>query len=315
VNTTTLDRERDTKALLADIFSRVLYKTNFSNKKSNQILLSIDLLKDNKKKHLLSIATRRLEKTYRVLLEKTKPEVTLKNSGKSLLIYNLTKICEEFLTLEYGYKIAIDDQQIKNSLYTKRLVRDIEILFRVPFYSIINPNSSNFKAIYSPIYNQASETLLEAFIDNLVIEISNCVTYFIITNFSSAYTLRQTLFRSKFLSLRNFERFRNNLRWQLNIKSYFTRPMDLYNSSFDLYLLGSSGIYYRTVFANRTAEIKSLQKISLLTILSLESRDFFVSRFDELIYLLSKSLRFTVSSIFGQFLGLVWRGIIEGLKK
>ena len=42
------DRERDTKALLANIFSRVLYKTNFSNKKSNQILLSIDLLKDNK---------------------------------------------------------------------------------------------------------------------------------------------------------------------------------------------------------------------------------------------------------------------------
>ena len=55
--------------------------------------------------------------------------------------------------------------------------------------------------------------------------------------------------------------------------------MDLYNSSFDLYLLGSSGIF-RTIFANRAVELSNLKQLSLLTVLSLEARDFFASRIE-----------------------------------
>ena len=62
--------------------------------------------------------------------------------------------------------------------------------------------------------------------------------------------------------------------------------MDLYNSSFDLYLLGSSGIYSRTIFANRAVEFSNLKQLSLLTVLSLEARDFFASRIEELFILL-----------------------------
>ena len=41
------------KKLTANIFSKILYKLNFSNKKSNQFLLGIDLLKENEKKDLI----------------------------------------------------------------------------------------------------------------------------------------------------------------------------------------------------------------------------------------------------------------------
>ena len=46
-----------------------------------------------------------------------------------------------------------------------------------------------------------------------------------------------------------------------------------------------------------------------------ELKDFIGSRLDELVYFLSKGLRFTLTSVLGQFIGLVWRGIREGLKK
>ena len=55
--------------------------------------------------------------------------------------------------------------------------------------------------------------------------------------------------------------------------------------------------------------------VLLRTITFIEFRDFLTSRLDEIIYLITKGFRFTLTSIFGQVIGLVWRGIIEGLKK
>ena len=132
--------------------------------------------------------------------------------------------------------------------------------------------------------------------------------------FSSIATFRQTLYRSKFLSLRNFERFKNNLIWQFIIKTYVQRPILLYNNRYEIYVLRTSGIYLRTIYANRSKEILSLTKLSLLSIVFVEIRDFITSRFDETVYIISKGLRFTLTSILGQIIGLIWRGIIDGLK-
>ena len=61
--------------------------------------------------------------------------------------------------------------------------------------------------------------------------------------------------------------------------------------------------------------MNSLKNVSLVTITFLELKDFVISRLDEFIYVTSKGVRFTLTSVFGQVIGLVWRGIIEGLKK
>tara|TARA_B100000475_G_C14965050_1_gene301498 strand:- start:575 stop:742 length:168 start_codon:yes stop_codon:yes gene_type:complete len=55
--------------------------------------------------------------------------------------------------------------------------------------------------------------------------------------------------------------------------------------------------------------------LPLLTIVFIELGDFITSRFDEALFIFSKSVRFTLTSVVGQVIGLVWRGIIEGLKK
>ena len=44
-------------------------------------------------------------------------------------------------------------------------------------------------------------------------------------------------------------------------------------------------------------------------------QDFIISRFDESLYLFGSGIRYTLTSIIGQVIGLVWRGVIEGLKK
>jgi len=303
------------QTLTANIFSRILYKTTFSNKKGNPFVLSIDLLKEDVKKDLLAITALRLEQTYTRLLEELNSTSLMQKRGNSIFLQCIKDSCEDFLTKQYGYKIEIDLQTLKQSLYTKTILNDAEILFKVPFYTLIDPKVSIFRLIYYPIYNYASESFIEALLDNLIIEISNCVVYFSLLNLSSVYAFRQTIYRAKFLSLRNFERFRNNLNWQLRIRYYIQRPIDLYNNRYNLYVLRTSGLYCRTIYANRSKEVSTLKNLPLLTISIIEIRDFATSRLDEAFYLISKGVRFTLTSILGQTIGLVWRGVIEGLKK
>jgi hypothetical protein len=103
--------------------------------------------------------------------------------------------------------------------------------------------------------------------------------------------------------------------WQLFIKTYIQRPVDLYSNRYNIYVLRTNGICSKTIYANRSGEISSLNKIPLLTISILEIKDFFTSRIDETVYFVSKGFRFTVTSVLGQLIGLIWRGVIEGLKK
>ena len=307
--------KNNVKKSTARIFSKVLYKIKFSNKKGNQQLLGIDLLKPEVQKDLLSITVLRVEETFLKLLEKVDSEKIMQRKGKMLFLHCIKKSCEDFLTKQYGCKVKINIGIFKKSLYTKNLLKDVELLFQVPFYTLLDSNSTVFRLIYYPVYNFASENFIEALIDHMILEISNCIVYFIIVKFSSVYAVRQTLYQSKFLSLRNFERFKNNFGWQLITKIYVQRPIDLYNNRYEILILRTNGIYDRVIYANRSKEIPSLANFSLLTLIITELRDFFTSRLDEVIFFVSKSIRFSLTSVFGQVIGLIWRGIIEGLKK
>jgi hypothetical protein len=96
---------------------------------------------------------------------------------------------------------------------------------------------------------------------------------------------------------------------------YVKRPLNLYNSRYDVLVLRTSGLYCRTIYANRVKDIANLKKVPLLTIVVIEVRDFLTSRLDETLYTVVTGLRFTLTSVLGQVIGLIWRGIIEGLKK
>jgi hypothetical protein len=256
-----------------------------------------------------------MEEMYTKLIGKSDAELIMQKKGNLLFIKCIKKSCEDFLTRQYGYKVRINSEVLKNSLYTKNLLKDIELIFQTPFFILVDPKSPIFRLVYYPIYNFASESFIEALIENTIIEISNCVVYFTIVKFSSVYAFRQTLYKSKFLSLRNFERFKNNLNWQLITKTYIQRPLHLYNNRYEILILRTNGIYCRTIYANRSKKIYSLNGLSLLTLTFIELNDFLKSRLDEGIYFVSKSLRFTLTSVLGEIIGLIWRGVIESLKK
>jgi hypothetical protein len=78
--------------------------------------------------------------------------------------------------------------------------------------------------------------------------------------------------------------------------------------------LRADEIYAKTIYTNRSKDLALLANFPLVTVTLIELKDFLLSRFDEILYFISSTLRFTLASVIGQFIGLVWRGIIEGLK-
>jgi hypothetical protein len=303
--------------LSSRVFSKILYKTKFNKKKGSQNLLGTDLLKEKVKKKLLLLTTLKLEQTYNSLIDQSiYPSFNFKKSrGKVIFLLLIKTTCEEFLTQEYGSKVKVNLNTLKRSLYTKKLLEDTEILFQVPFHTLINQKSPVFRSFYYPIYSFASEEFIETLIDHLILEISNCIMYFSIISFSSIDAFRQTLYKAKFLSLRNFERFKNNINWQLRLRVYIQRPIDLYNNRYELSISRTNGVYYKKIYANRSRDMMSLTRLSLFAIVFIEFGDFIIGRLDELFYTISKGLRFTFISVIGQIIGLTWRGIIDGLKK
>jgi hypothetical protein len=297
------------------IFSKVQYKIKGGLVNNSNALLPTDMLTDDAKRNLFRVASLNMESiVFRLGLSSTYSKFE-KRKSKALLLALIKIITEEFLTVNYGCHIPIQISLIKDSFYTKTILDETNINFILLLDIIYNPESLLFRSIFFPVYDEITDNFTEVILDNLIVEITNAVAYFIIYELSTIQDLRKTLYRSNFLSLRNSERFKNNLGWQTRLNFYVKLPTNLYSSQYCIWIIRTTGIYYRTIYANRSGELQSLQNLSLLTVVGLESKDFLMSRVDETIYLLGSSVRYTLTSVLGQVIALIWRGIIEGLKR
>jgi len=292
------------------LFLRLQYKLSSNLKNKGNFLLSIDILRDVIKRELLKIIVLNIETKFLDLIKRD-----LNSFDDKAMLVDLVKLStEDFLTNCYGSTINIRPTLISRSVYSQFLIENSNIILKVPFLELLNSNTKIFKNTFDPIYTVASDKFLEVLFDNLIIEISNCVMQIVISEFSIINSVRQVLYRSNFLSSRNFDRFRNSLAWQTRLKYYVTYPKNLYNCQYGIWVIRSKGIYYRTIYANRSKKLFNLEARSLITVTIIEIYDFLSSRIDEILYLLGDSIRFTLGITIGKFIGIFWRGIIEGLK-
>jgi|TARA_B110000003_G_scaffold266017_1_gene292467 hypothetical protein len=292
------------------LFIRLQSKLSSDLRNKGNFLLSTDILRDVIKRDLLRIVVLNIETKLLDLIKKDLDSF----DDKSMLIDLVRLSTEDFLTNCYGSKVNIRTTIVSCSLYSQLLIENSNIILKVPFLELLNLDTKVFQKTFDPIYTVASDKFLEVLFDNLIIEISNCVMQIIISEFSIINSIRQVLYRSNFLSSRNFDRFRNSLSWQTRLKRYVNYPKNLYNCQYGIWIIRSKGIYYRTIYANRSEKLFNLETHSLVTVTIIEIYDFLSSRIDEILYLLGDSIRFALGTTIGKFIGIFWRGIIEGLK-
>jgi len=300
---------------VGNVFSKIHYKINQNIENNSQKLLAIDLLKTSVKRDLLTIVAAKLETQMLDTLDTNESKQNTFNVTSNVFRNIINNSAEDFLFNHYGVKVTIPQKCVKESLCVQAALSDFDILYKAPYETLKDAKSQPFRSFFSPIYNYASDDFIEALLDNLILEISNCVVFLITIDLSFLNELHKTLYKAQFLSLRSIERFKNNLTWQVRKKMSFIKPLDIYNNRYNIYIIQTSGIYSRAIYANRAKEVTNLSEIPLLTLTVVEVTDFLTSRVDEAVYLLGSGFRFTLTSVFGKIIGLVWRGIIEGLKK
>ena len=136
-----------------------------------------------------------------------------------------------------------------------------------------------------------------------------------VNEFATIDSTRQLFYRSYFLSSRNLDRFKNSLMWRTQLRRYVSVPKNLYNSQYRIWRIRSKGIYHRIIYANRSNTLTNLEPSSLITVTLIEVFDFLSTRFNDTLYLVGEGIRNSFISVIGRSVAIVWRGIIDELKK
>ena len=125
--------------------------------------------------------------------------------------------------------------------------------------------------------------------------------------------LRRYLLRPELLATRNLERLRNQLNAQQRWQSWVERPVQLYESRRPLYCLQGGSIRTEQLTEPRDQELKRLGWLQQLVTLSLETRDALAPQVQSLMRGLGDLLVVVLTKVVGRAIGLVGRGIAQGM--
>ena len=153
----------------------------------------------------------------------------------------------------------------------------------------------------------------EALLENLAIQVASGVVQPLLNNLANVEEIKQIFYDGKLISTREIERFRNNLSWRYRWDSYFVEPKAIFESRFWLCVLGDSGIKRISIYAPRNLELAQLSGWQLALTLLLETRDAIAPRVRAVISLLGAGVVYVLTQVIGRGIGLIGRGIIQGI--
>jgi hypothetical protein len=154
---------------------------------------------------------------------------------------------------------------------------------------------------------------LEALISNWLIRSAELISAELLACCSSWPELRRYLLSRDLLATRNLERLRNQLNAQQRWGSWFERPVQLYESQRLLYKLEAGAITPLTLTEPRDGELRQLGWVQQLVTLALESRDALAPQLQALLRRLGNLVVVVLTQVIGRAIGLVGRGIVQGM--
>jgi len=125
--------------------------------------------------------------------------------------------------------------------------------------------------------------------------------------------LRRYLLRPELLATRNLERLRNQLNAQLRWSAWFDHPVELYESRRTLLCLSGGRIEPITLTEPRDRELRQLGWLPQLVTLALETRDAIGPQLQRLLKGLGDGLVVLLTQVIGRAIGLVGRGVLQGM--
>jgi hypothetical protein len=288
--------------------------------------LEIDILREDKKRELLSIVLRQLEEIlddlrFSQLVPDQLPE------RRNMILQDLWEVStKEF----FGRYATLQLTHSPVESLTEPMIDLVDFLLQdreIVQTAILNkiPDVTDFLGhllyqapilIDETLYNVGTieaMTRLEDLLQNLVIQLANAVIQPLLNRFGNVVAVKQNFYDRRLLSTREIERFRNNLSWKYRVEKYFGEPTAIFESRHTLFILQDQGISKTSIYSPRNLEMDDLSGLRLAVTLTLEARDALSPRVRSAVSFLGSGVVYVLTEVIGRGIGLIGRGIIKGV--
>ncbi len=148
---------------------------------------------------------------------------------------------------------------------------------------------------------------------NATLQIANAVLYPFLNRFGELETVKEQFYRPQMLATRDIARFRNHLSWRYYLERQYYRPQAIFESRHQLLVCSSGSIELRSIYAPRRQELAKLRGIPWLVTMALEFRDAVTPFATGATTFFGNVVVYVLTEIVGRGLGLVGKGILQGL--
>ncbi|KST67321.1 DUF3685 domain-containing protein [Mastigocoleus testarum] len=306
------------RALQSILFSSCINKLQFSLQNVTDTPLEIDIFREAKKRELIYLI---LQKFANILddLRFAKIAITRLPELRSKILRDLW---QETITEFYGKfsLINVDKRPVEiiNVLLKSLEIIEEEILEKIPlvpellayllFQTDLYINNNSYPA-GSAEANEHGSMVLE----NLLIQLGNAAVQPLLNCLGDLEVIKQNYYEPKLFSTREIESFRNNLSWKYRLQNYIGEPKAIFESRYELFVFGPRGLAKISIYAPRGEELNRLGGVPLIVTLMLEFSDAVKPRLQAIFSLLGSGVVFVLTKVVGRSLGLIGRGIIQGI--
>lgn len=313
------------RSIQASLFDRTFAKLQGTLFNLSDRPLEIDILNDDKKRELLTIALRQLEEILNDLRFSNLERSQLL-SKRSAVMRDLWQAATSDFFGRYS-TLTLDNPAGSLQSPTVDVVEILLLDVAIVQANILDkiPAVDDFLAhllfqtpllIDNTIYAVGSvEAMarLEALLQNMIIQVANAVMQPLLNRFGDAIAIKQTLYDRRLLSTREIERFRNNLSWKYRVERLLGEPTAIFESRYQLFELYDQGIIQTSIYAPRNQELADLGGVRLAVTLTLEARDAIAPRVRSAVSFVGSGVVYVLTEVIGRGIGLIGRGVIKGI--
>ncbi len=308
----------NSQQLQSELLTLCLNKLKFPLENLTDTPLEIDILREDKKRELLYIILHKFFQQLDEIRNFNFNENQIFNLKEQILVDLWQFIIIEFFG-NYS-RISLDKQEINLVKLLLDNTTDLqkEIIKKVPLFwdflsYLLLCTDLYIDNVSCPFGSKEAQSQALLILENLLIHIANNVIQPLLNNIADVETIKQNFYHRQMISTREIERFRNNLSWKYRLNQYINEAQTIFESRYELFVFAPRGIAKISIYAPRNQELAELSGIPLGVTLMLEFRDAIAPRLQSLLGFLGTGIVFVLTQVIGRGLGLVGRGILQGI--
>lgn len=297
-------------------YDLTLAKIQSSVKNCTNLILEIDILKDEKRKELLILILNEfanivkelddLQLSQEQLIERE--EIIIKDLWQNSTIKFLSR---------YDYQnqnnYSLVDLVIKQApLIISQSLSKIPFVVNLLAHSVLKLDLEIDNQTYS--YNtESAQEIEEILLQNLIINVANTIMQFILNEFYDEQIIKHNLFDLEWKSSRKIAMFRNNLVWKYRREKYWQTPKNIFEDEFPMLRLGYQGIIVCKITHPRNQELDKIKGLPWAMTMLIEFRDSITRGVKAIGDALGKTIVYLLTEIIGKGIGLIGKGILQGI--